>query len=617
MAAATPDGGGLVGGYGDLPGLGNDDHVGMDGSSSSCYISVKEEEEEASLTMDQWVRLAEMWVASPTTSHHLTTRVGGVLLDEDIWEVRIHFYAREPLERKLTREKGLDLVDSNSELQMIKSTLKRNIADDTLVLNMLAGACPSSVSKFVRQECDEQQSDEQQSDEKELSTIVYEEHVSFDLSDTHVFVVDQHGVVFESQGSSFTRAHLPGAYTQESKNVNDKLKCVLEEEEEERYKYDVYEDSDVDLEIKRERDRESKKSDPTTGIQTIIDVCMEKYGVDVPKSMAYRAKNIAIEAVLGDHKLQYPRLRDYAQTFMDTNTGSRVMVTKVTPIPTEKIPHPDPRFHAMFFCINGSRERFLKGYRPFIVNVVLPNYNQRFCLRHIYASFQIVGFRGEDLKKCMFNASYAFNEHKFNIAMMDLRAESEEAWQWLSAIPTKTWARHAFDTNCKTDLVVNNLSEVFNKYILDVRRKPIRTMCDGIKDKKMVRWHGNSESEKTARWRVTPHYSEKLEIEKERVKYCKPMQDGVNLWKVTSGPQTHAVNLELQTCGCRKWNLTRIPCNHAISAINKAKRLLQANHSQELLVMLPRHHHSQEMLLGEEELAQEELGEVLAEEELA
>ena len=68
------------------------------------------------------------------------------------------------------------------------------------------------------------------------------------------------------------------------------------------------------------------RSDITTGIQTIIDACMEKYGVDVPKCMAYRAKNIAIEVVLGDHKKQYPRLKDYAQTVMDTNPGSRVIV---------------------------------------------------------------------------------------------------------------------------------------------------------------------------------------------------------------------------------------------------------------------------------------------------
>ncbi|KAE8792467.1 hypothetical protein D1007_32991 [Hordeum vulgare] len=298
------------------------------------------------------------------------------------------------------------------------------------------------------------------------------------------------------------------------------------------------------------------------------------------------------------------------------------------------------------------------------VNVVFPNCNQIFCLRHIYANFQTAGFRGEDLKKYMFNASYAYNEHKFNIAMMDLRAE------------------------------MNNLSEVFNKYILDVRRKPIRTMCDGIKDKQRVRWHRNRESGRTTRWRITPHYSENLDIEKERAKYHKPIQAGVNLWQVTSGQQTHAVNLKLHTCGCRKGNLTGIPCNHVISAINKAKRFpedfvntffkkefylaayepmtfpvpgehywtrttgsdieppefkVKRGRKKEKRIKgkfevqkpkdssrmgtitcgncglqghrLLQHHHSQEMMLAHEELgevmAQEEMGEVLAHEELA
>ena len=156
--------------------------------------------------------------------------------------------------------------------------------------------------------------------------------------------------------------------------------------------------------------------------------------------------------------------------------------------------------------------------------------------------------------------------------MNGLKNESDEAWKWLSGIPKHTWARHAFDTNSKTDLVVNNLSEVFNKYILDFRKKPIRTMIDGIKDKQMVRWHRNRESGKATLWEITPHYAEKLEVEKERARFCKPIQAGVNLWQVTSGQQTHVVNLEVYTCGCRKWDLSRVPCNHAISAINKAKR---------------------------------------------
>ncbi|KAE8791318.1 WD repeat-containing protein 43 [Hordeum vulgare] len=98
----------------------------------------------------------------------------------------------------------------------------------------------------------------------------------------------------------------------------------------------------------------------------MIDNSHEKYGVDVPTHMAYRAKNLDLQAVLGEHKQEYPRLRDYAQTIMDTKPGSRVVVTTVTPKPTTKRPHPRPRFQAMFFYINGAREGFLNGCRPFI-----------------------------------------------------------------------------------------------------------------------------------------------------------------------------------------------------------------------------------------------------------
>jgi hypothetical protein len=33
-------------------------------------------------------------------------------------------------------------------------------------------------------------------------------------------------------------------------------------------------------------------------------------------------------------------------------------------------------------------------------------------------------------------------------------------------------------TNCKTNLIVNNLSEILNKMILDVKNKPIRTTIE-------------------------------------------------------------------------------------------------------------------------------------------
>jgi hypothetical protein len=400
------------------------------------------------------------------------------------------------------------------------------------------------------------------------------------------------------------------------------------------------------------------KSDINTGISSIQDRAMKDFGVDVPKRMAYRARTKAREMVLGDHKKQYYRIRDYLQTVIDRNPGSRCIVTTVTG-PTEEQMEAmkqgqvvdisyAPRFHGLFFCVNAARQGFLEGCRPFIgldgcfiklttgaqilaatgrdannnmypiawaivakedfenwqwfleqlkealggeqgqfgyytimsdrqkgllkaVSTVFPNCPQRFCLRHIYANFQTAGFRGEDLKMCMDNAAYAYTKDGFDKAMEEMKKQCELAWTWLIKIPVNTWARWAMDTNCCTDLVVNNLSEVFNKFILDVRNKPVVTMLVGIYDKHMVRFDGKREGGLTSAWEIAPYYAEKLEVMKKYSRDCVPKRSDMGLWQVQSGKVTHEVNMVSRTCSCRKWQMTGLPCNHAVSAIHKSR----------------------------------------------
>nr|XP_040251478.1 uncharacterized protein LOC120968635 [Aegilops tauschii subsp. strangulata] len=293
------------------------------------------------------------------------------------------------------------------------------------------------------------------------------------------------------------------------------------------------------------------RDNPRAGVDAILKRTKTKYGLEVPKTKAYRARSLAIEVVEGDMKGQYTRFRDYLQAVLDTNPGSRCIVTTRE---LELHPSPNPRFHYMFYCLNASKEGFLNGCRPFIgldgcfiklstgqqilaatgrdgnnnifpiaigivdkedkeswtwflsqlracigegnkwgtytiisdrqkgllnaIQAVFPHSPQRYCLRHIYANFQSAGFRSEELKKHMDNAAYSYTKNGFEVAMNELRKEDEDAWKWLCDIPKETWARHAMDHTCKTDLVVNNLSEVFNKMILDVRNNQLRA-CIG------------------------------------------------------------------------------------------------------------------------------------------
>ncbi|KAE8767755.1 hypothetical protein D1007_60860 [Hordeum vulgare] len=168
-------------------------------------------------------------------------------LYDDILEVNIYFHVADRLELKLCSsdvtylnivevmeiegfsvydlvyhienpdlgEKGLEMVESNAELQLIERQI-----EESKVLDLLVRACPPPVSQFQRQE---------------FSTVVYEEAIVYDFIEPPIYVVDEEGIAFESQSSSFSASHGTGVCTQESKNVKGKLKAILELEEEDRY----------------------------------------------------------------------------------------------------------------------------------------------------------------------------------------------------------------------------------------------------------------------------------------------------------------------------------------------------------------------------------------------
>jgi hypothetical protein len=86
----------------------------------------------------------------------------------------------------------------------------------------------------------------------------------------------------------------------------------------------------------------------------------------------------------------------------------------------------------------------------------------------------------------------------------------------------------------------------------------------------MVRFDEKREGGKKAAWEITPFYSEKLELNKKWGRRCEPKRADHGLWQVKSGDHTYELNLEKRTCSCRKWDLSGLPCHHAISAIYKA-----------------------------------------------
>jgi hypothetical protein len=193
--------------------------------------------------------------------------------------------------------------------------------------------------------------------------------------------------------------------------------------------------------------------------------------------------------------------------------------------------------------------------------------DHRFCLRHLYANFRDAGFRGLALKDKLWAAATAYTEADFRLQMEQLKAINEDAYNWLDKVDPSGWSRAWFNSYSKCDLLVNNISECFNSYILKSCDKPILTMLEMIRKQLMRRYQLKRSGAETLHGKLCPTIVAKLEAIGEESIHCLSTYAGNGLFKVEESNRQYVVDLKRKTCGCRKWEITGIPCSHAFSAI--------------------------------------------------
>ncbi|KAK4390303.1 hypothetical protein Sango_2093600 [Sesamum angolense] len=156
-----------------------------------------------------------------------------------------------------------------------------------------------------------------------------------------------------------------------------------------------------------------------------------------------------------------------------------------------------------------------KGLIPAFESV-FPGSDQRYCVRHLHGNMKTAGFKGLAYKSALWNAARATTKSEFKVRMEEMIKLNERVVDWLSDKPPVHWSRAFFNTFPKCDILLNNVCESFNSCILEAREKPFLTMLEWIREFIMLRLTGNRDRAEK-KW---------------------------------------------------KWDLTGIPCNHAMSAIS-------------------------------------------------
>ena len=97
---------------------------------------------------------------------------------------------------------------------------------------------------------------------------------------------------------------------------------------------------------------------PNWTISGVKHRVMQGMSVDLSINQVYRAKRKAREFILGDERLQYGKLRDYAEMIKVTDVGSKVNLQ------TEIIePNTQPKFKRIYVRYNAQKVGFLGGGR--------------------------------------------------------------------------------------------------------------------------------------------------------------------------------------------------------------------------------------------------------------
>ncbi|KAL0308477.1 UNVERIFIED_CONTAM: hypothetical protein Sradi_5790000 [Sesamum radiatum] len=199
----------------------------------------------------------------------------------------------------------------------------------------------------------------------------------------------------------------------------------------------------------------------------------------------------------------------------------------------------------------------------------------------MYQNFKLK-FKSEELKEYFWKAASTANRKDFEKYMKKIEEinpkisdDVETASDWLKKISPEHWARSFFPVHSKCDILVNNLCESFNNYILEARDKPIISMFEWIRTKLMSRLQQKRDGMEKYSGSICPNVIKKINKQQSQARHCFTRWCGGSEFEVDHFLDKFVVDLEKKTCTCGMFQLTGLPCCHACAAIGSKRSKLE------------------------------------------
>ncbi|GJT98466.1 multidrug resistance-associated protein 5 [Tanacetum coccineum] len=210
-----------------------------------------------------------------------------------------------------------------------------------------------------------------------------------------------------------------------------------------------------------------------------------------------------------------------------------------------------------------------KGLMESVKNL-LPHAEHRQCARHIYANFK-KKWNGLHFKSLFWLAATTTIQHTFYSKMNLIGNIDPEAKQWLVDRNPNSWCRAFFKMDRGCAAYENGISESYHNSIRIARGKPLITMLEEIRVYLMQRLYSMHNLATNLVDSITPSIRKEIERLKHSQRYWTVYPCGDNVFEVRNGDDSYGVNIENRTCACKWWDLSGVPCVHAVAAFSFLK----------------------------------------------
>ncbi|XP_062099818.1 uncharacterized protein LOC133805665 [Humulus lupulus] len=294
----------------------------------------------------------------------------------------------------------------------------------------------------------------------------------------------------------------------------------------------------------------------------------------------YRAKKKARKMLEGSVKEQYAILDDYCKRLLATNPCSTVKLKN-------DLDNGRRKFQHIYICLKSltvitpcvpiaycvpEKENtevwtwFLELLKDDLGN--LSPTKVTMMSDHQKGLENAVGAIFSGCEQLLWAAANTTTQAEFARAMQEVKDVSDGAYNWLTGKNPTEWSKSHISEYPKCDILVNNLCESFNEAILDARDKPIITLLEKIRFWLMSRFYNKRAELEKMTQPVGKRILKIIEKQKEVAKHCLVTRfDKFQFQVQCSNGSALVVDLEFRTCTCRRFQLSGLPCGHALATI--------------------------------------------------